>query len=190
MDENNNIPAAGEQVLFEQVPPNAEAQNPQNEIPTAEPEIPAAEPEIPAAEPEIPTAGPEIPTAESKIPTAEAPQQQYQYQYQQTPPPNNYQYQNASQNNQQYNAIPPNTFVAEPDTTPMKLGDWLVTLLLLMIPCVNIIMMFVWAFGDKTGNLNRKNYAKAMLILLGILLVIYLFVIIIMAIAIGASFSY
>ena len=38
----------------------------------------------------------------------------------------------------------------------MTTGEWVVTLLLLGIPCVNIIMLFVWAFGN--GNENRKNY--------------------------------
>lgn len=44
----------------------------------------------------------------------------------------------------------------------MTTGEWVVTLLLLGIPCVNIIMLFVWAFGN--GNENRKNYCRATLI--------------------------
>ena len=53
----------------------------------------------------------------------------------------------------------------------MSFKDWLITLLILMIPCVNIIMMFVWAFGD--GNENRKNYCRAVLVVSAIIIVIY-----------------
>lgn len=31
----------------------------------------------------------------------------------------------------------------------MDLKDWVLTLVVLMIPCVGIVMYFVWAFGDK-----------------------------------------
>lgn len=46
---------------------------------------------------------------------------------------------------------------------PMTLGDWIITLLVLAIPCVNIIMYFVWGFGQG-GNTSRKNYCRAALI--------------------------
>ena len=45
---------------------------------------------------------------------------------------------------------------------PMSVGDWLVTMLIMCIPCVNIVMIFVWAFGS--GNRSRANYFKATLI--------------------------
>ncbi len=45
---------------------------------------------------------------------------------------------------------------------PMSLGEWLITIIVQMIPCVGIIMMFVWAFGQ--GNISRRNYCRAMLI--------------------------
>ena len=32
---------------------------------------------------------------------------------------------------------------------PMSMGEWLISLLVMMIPCVNIVMMFVWAFSSK-----------------------------------------
>lgn len=46
----------------------------------------------------------------------------------------------------------------------VSFGDWIITLILLCIPCVNIIMLFVWGFGDS--NPNKKNYARAMLIIM------------------------
>ncbi len=52
-------------------------------------------------------------------------------------------------------------------TSIMTLGDWVVTLLLLFIPLVNIVLLFVWAFSSDT-NINKKNFAKAQLIFMGI----------------------
>lgn len=51
--------------------------------------------------------------------------------------------------------------------------EWLVTLLLLIIPLVNIIMLFVWAFGSGS-NPSKANYAKATLIFAAIGLVLYI----------------
>ena len=48
----------------------------------------------------------------------------------------------------------------------MSMGSWLITLIVLAIPCVNIIMYFVWAFGN--GNENRKNFCRAGLIMMAI----------------------
>ena len=45
---------------------------------------------------------------------------------------------------------------------PVSIGTWVGIILLSCIPCVNIIMLFVWAFGD--GKESRKNWAKAQLI--------------------------
>ena len=59
--------------------------------------------------------------------------------------------------NQQYNSYDPNKEV-------MKMGDWLITLIIMAIPCVGLIMGFVWAFGN--GNENRRNYARASLIMM------------------------
>lgn len=46
----------------------------------------------------------------------------------------------------------------------MTVGDWIGTMIILSIPIVNIIMYFLWAFGDSV-NKNKKNFAKATLIL-------------------------
>ena len=50
---------------------------------------------------------------------------------------------------------------------PLSLGDYMFIGLILMIPIVNIIVLLIWAL-DKHGNLNRRNFAKAGLIYLGI----------------------
>ena len=46
---------------------------------------------------------------------------------------------------------------------PMTLGEWLITMLIMLIPCVNIIMAFVWAFSSKEKK-SKSNYFKAWLI--------------------------
>lgn len=54
---------------------------------------------------------------------------------------------------------------------PLTMGEWLVTLLILnFVPCVNIIMMFVWGFGN--GNVNRKRFCQAYLIIWAIMAVL------------------
>ena len=53
----------------------------------------------------------------------------------------------------------------------MTLGNWVVTMLLLLIPIANIILMFVWAFGSGT-NPSKKTYFQATLIFAAIGLVI------------------
>ena len=54
---------------------------------------------------------------------------------------------------------------------PLSMGEWLVTLVLLtFVPCVNIVMMFVWGFGN--GNVNRKRFCQAYLIIWAIMVVL------------------
>lgn len=45
--------------------------------------------------------------------------------------------------------------------------DWMITYLIMIIPLVNIIMLFVWAFSS-TENPNKANWAKARLIWIAI----------------------
>ena len=45
---------------------------------------------------------------------------------------------------------------------PVSFGEWMITLLIMMIPCVNIVMMFVWAFGNIKKS--KSNYFKASLV--------------------------
>ena len=73
------------------------------------------------------------------------------------------------------------------DTSVMSVKDWLKCILLMMIPCVNIVLVFVWAFGS-TGNVNRRNFFRAALILWAIIIAIYI-VLIIALLGIGFSLS-
>ncbi|MBR2805491.1 MAG: hypothetical protein IKE18_01780 [Oscillospiraceae bacterium] len=75
---------------------------------------------------------------------------QQNYQYQQ-PYPQPYQYQQQAE-------------------APLTVGQWVGTLLLMLIPVVNTVMLFVWAFGN--GHKDRSNFAKAELIISLILVAI------------------
>jgi len=76
-----------------------------------------------------------------------------------------------------------------PMEKPMSLGDWVITLIIQAIPCVGLVMMFVWAFGQ--GNMSRKNYCRAVLIFYAVGIVLGLiFYSSLAAIFMGAMSSY
>ena len=54
---------------------------------------------------------------------------------------------------------------------PVKVSDWLLTLLITCIPLVGFIMLFVWAFGNQE-NLNKSNWAKANLLFMLIFVIL------------------
>ena len=64
------------------------------------------------------------------------------------------------------------------DSGVMPLGEWLLVIIAGAIPCVGLVIYLVWAFGN-TGNLNRRNYCRASLIIqivsviVGILFVVF-----------------
>lgn len=111
---------------------------------------------------------------------------QYSDQYSQ-----NTQY-SAGGSNYSYNVNPNQPYNGEEgyDTTPMSMGDWLLTLLAALIPCCGgIILYFVWAFSKK-GNLNRRNYCRAALIIQGAGIVICIIMWIIMGSALFSALGY
>ena len=60
-----------------------------------------------------------------------------------------------------------------PQYTPMSIGDWIITSIILAIPIVGFVMLFVWGFGSNTQP-SKANWAKASLIMIGISIVIAL----------------
>lgn len=68
---------------------------------------------------------------------------------------------------------------------PVSIGEWIIAMLIMMVPCVNIIMMFVFAFGSSSKK-SKSNYFKASLIMVGIVFAIYLLLAIVIA-AVGAA---
>lgn len=59
----------------------------------------------------------------------------------------------------------------EKTSNEMTVGDWLITTLILIIPIVNIVMLFIWGFGNPDP---RRNYARASLIWMAICVVLML----------------
>lgn len=59
----------------------------------------------------------------------------------------------------------------EKTSNEMTVGDWLITTLILIIPIVNIVMLFIWGFGNPDP---RRNYARASLIWMAICIVLML----------------
>lgn len=72
------------------------------------------------------------------------------------------------------------------ESYPVSVGDWIVTMIIMAIPLVNIVMLFVWGFSDNT-KLSKANWAKATLIFMAIMLVLYLIIFVIIGTAVGLS---
>lgn len=90
--------------------------------------------------------------------------------------------QNNMNTNVNYNSVDPQT------EQPVSLGEWLGSLLLLLIPCVNIVLVFVWAFGN--GKESKKNFFKAYLIYMAISVVLVLILYVIIFAAVGVAMPY
>lgn len=99
------------------------------------------------------------------------------------------------QGNYYYNAGPnpnqPYQQAYEPgmDQTPLNMGEWILTILVMMIPCVGLIIYLVWAFG-KNGNVNRRNYCRAYLIIYAIVVVISIVFFTVFGAAFVSTFGY
>lgn len=66
-----------------------------------------------------------------------------------------------------------NVYPVKDDVVTTK--EWIITMLILLIPVVNIVMTFIWAFGSNTKP-SKANYFKASIIfwLIGIVLFLIL----------------
>lgn len=69
----------------------------------------------------------------------------------------------------------------------VSMGEWMWTIFLLCIPIVNIILLFVWAFGGST-NPSKANYCKAQLLWMLIFCCLSI-VLLIMGIFVGITFA-
>ena len=63
--------------------------------------------------------------------------------------------------------------------TPVSVGEWMLTMLIMCIPIIGLVMLFVWAFGGGAQP-SKANWAKASL-----LWMVLMFVIVILFIALG-----
>ena len=75
-----------------------------------------------------------------------------------------------NQNQNQYQSCNP---YPSNNQSIVSIGDWIVTFILMVIPIVNFVMLFVWAFGGNVSE-SKANWAKARLIfmLIGFVIVI------------------
>lgn len=69
---------------------------------------------------------------------------------------------------------------------PVTIGNWIITYLLMCIPLVNLILLFVWAFGSNTP-VSKANWAKASLIWAAIGIAFYVLLFVVMGIGASAS---
>ena len=76
----------------------------------------------------------------------------------------------------------------EPTDEVISVKSWIGTLLLMAIPIVNLVMLFIWAFGSGT-NPNRKHFARAYLIWSLIGIAIYLVLLLLFGAALFAAFN-
>ena len=73
------------------------------------------------------------------------------------------------------------------DLSPLSTGEWLLTLIVGIIPCAGLILYIIWAFGNS-GNLNRRNYCRASLIFQVISYVLVIFFVLIVVVGGGISY--
>ncbi|NBK94036.1 hypothetical protein D5278_19065 [bacterium 1XD21-13] len=62
----------------------------------------------------------------------------------------------------------------------------MISLLVMFIPCVNIVMMFVWAFSSKEKK-SKSNFFKAYLIFFAIAIVFAIIMTVVMSAAIVSA---
>ncbi|MER2006830.1 MAG: hypothetical protein ABS939_05195 [Psychrobacillus sp.] len=64
-------------------------------------------------------------------------------------------------------------------STEMTVKEWIITLLIMAIPIVNLVMLFIWGFGNPDP---RRNFARAtliwMAISIGLFIIFYIIIIV------------
>jgi len=93
---------------------------------------------------------------------------------------------NYAQSSSEYYAVPDENPYATPQyssysapasamNSVLSVGNYILMFILMYIPIVNIVLLFVWGFGKNT-NPNKKNFARAALILMAIGLILWILV--------------
>ena len=70
--------------------------------------------------------------------------------------------------------------------TPVSVGNWMLTYLLMCIPIVNLILLFVWAFGSG-APVSKANWAKASLIWMLIFILFYVLLFMVIGAGVAAA---
>lgn len=79
-------------------------------------------------------------------------------------------------------------YVQNNNNNDVTVGEWIIATIVMMIPLVNIVMMFVWAFGSNTKP-SKANYFKAALIMTAISLALTFAIALVFGAAIFGSLS-
>ncbi len=77
----------------------------------------------------------------------------------------------STQNNIPY--IPNPHYNQAPPVPPVTFGDWLLSIFLMFIPCINIAALVYWALSSTT-NPSKQNLARALLLCVPISIIILL----------------
>ena len=70
--------------------------------------------------------------------------------------------------------------------TPVSVGNWMLTYLLMCIPIVNLILLLVWAFGSG-APVSKANWAKASLIWMLIFILFYVLMFVVIGAGVAAA---
>jgi len=62
---------------------------------------------------------------------------------------------------------------SEPEANVMDLGEWVLTVFISFLPLIGLIMLIVWSLSSRI-NPNKRNWARATLIIYLLFTVIYL----------------
>ncbi|MFS0612859.1 hypothetical protein [Lederbergia ruris] len=72
----------------------------------------------------------------------------------------------------------------------MTLKDWIITMILLALPIVNIVMLIIWAVDkDEPRNLFAKAYLIVMAGVFALVIIFYIIMLVIIF-AFSAAFAY
>jgi hypothetical protein len=77
------------------------------------------------------------------------------------------QYSNQGYNQPYYQNYPNNNYQPQKVAPVLSIGQYIGMMIVFAIPIVNIIMLFVWGFGENV-NPNKKNFCRAALIMIAI----------------------
>ena len=65
----------------------------------------------------------------------------------------------------------PPVYSGQRGSEPLRVGQYIGMFLLMCVPILSVVLLFVWSFGSSV-NLNKKNFARAMLIISAIVVVL------------------
>ena len=83
----------------------------------------------------------------------------------------------AARNTTQPQPVPPQppayTAAVQKSDAPLGVGQYIGMFLLMCVPILNIVLLFMWSFG-KAVNINKRNFARASLVLAAIGLILWI----------------